>query len=218
MTDFMRARSSSQKEERMTEIKKAADAQFAEKPYHMITLTTIAEQLSWSRANLYKYVTTKEEIFLELTREKWDTYFTALRSAFPPGCGYSPEVASEVWAGILNADNGHLKYSAILPSIIETNVAIEKLAAFKKFFHQQTDVFTELLHLNFGFSQEKAYEIFMTIHYQAVGLYGYCNAGPLVEKALRMAEVNLIIPDFRERMKEFIHMNLLFAIENPVFL
>ena len=27
---------------------KAADAQFAEKPYHMITLTTIAEQLSWS--------------------------------------------------------------------------------------------------------------------------------------------------------------------------
>lgn len=214
----MRARSSSQKEERMTEIKKAADAQFAEKPYHMITLTTIAEQLSWSRANLYKYVTTKEEIFLELTREKWDTYFTALRSAFPPGCGYSPEVASEVWAGILNADNGHLKYSAILPSIIETNVAIEKLAAFKKFFHQQTDAFTELLHLNFGFSQEKAYEIFMTIHYQAVGLYGYCNAGPLVEKALRMAEVNLIIPDFRERMKEFIHMNLLFAIENPVFL
>ena len=214
----MRARSSSQKEERMTEIKKAADAQFAEKPYHMITLTTIAEQLSWSRANLYKYVTTKEEIFLELTREKWDTYFTALRSAFPPGCGYSPEVASEVWAGILNADNGHLKYSAILPSIIETNVAIEKLAAFKKFFHQQTDAFTELLHLNFGFSQEKAYEIFMTIHYQAVGLYGYCNAGPLVEKALRMAEVNLIIPDFRERMNEFIHMNLLFAIENPVFL
>lgn len=218
MADFMRARSSSQKEERMTEIKKAADAQFAEKPYHMITLTTIAEQLSWSRANLYKYVTTKEEIFLELTREKWDTYFTALRSAFPPGCGYSPEVASEVWAGILNADNGHLKYSAILPSIIETNVAIEKLAAFKKFFHQQTDAFTELLHLNFGFSQEKAYEIFMTIHYQAVGLYGYCNAGPLVEKALRMAEVNLIIPDFRERMKEFIHMNLLFAMENPVFL
>ncbi len=218
MADFMRARSSSQKEERMMEIKKAADAQFAEKPYHMITLTTIAEQLSWSRANLYKYVTTKEEIFLELTREKWDTYFTALRSAFPPGCGYSPEVASEVWAGILNADNGHLKYSAILPSIIETNVAIEKLAAFKKFFHQQTDAFTELLHLNFGFSQEKAYEIFMTIHYQAVGLYGYCNAGPLVEKALRMAEVNLIIPDFRERMKEFIHMNLLFAIENPVFL
>lgn len=218
MADFMRARSSSQKEERMTEIKKAADAQFAEKPYHMITLTTIAEQLSWSRANLYKYVTTKEEIFLELTREKWDTYFTALRSAFPPRCGYSPEVASEVWAGILNADNGHLKYSAILPSIIETNVAIEKLAAFKKFFHQQTDAFTELLHLNFEFSQEKAYEIFMTIHYQAVGLYGYCNAGPLVEKALRMAEVNLIIPDFRERMKEFIHMNLLFAIENPVFL
>ena len=213
MADFLRARSSGQKEERMKEIKKAADAQFAERPYHMITLTTIAEQLSWSRANLYKYVTTKEEIFLELTRDKWDAYFTALRSAFPPGCMYSPEVAAEVWAGILNADNGHLKYSAILPSIIETNVAIEKLAAFKKFFHRQTDVFTELLHLNFGLSQEKAYEIFMTVHYQAVGLYGYCNAGEMVEEALRMAEVKLTMPDFRERMKSFIYMNLFFALK-----
>ncbi|HJB17123.1 MAG TPA: TetR family transcriptional regulator [Candidatus Blautia excrementipullorum] len=212
MGDFVRARSSSQKEERMREIMNAAEKQFAEKPYHEITLTTIADQLSWSRANLYKYVTTKEEIFLELARDKWAAYLTALKAAFPPECGYSAEVAAEVWAGILNGNKEHLKYAAILSSIIETNVSMEKLAAFKKFFHQQVDLLTDLFHRNFGFSREKAYEIFMNVHYQAVGMYGYCNAGPQVTEALRRAGVKLLIPDFRERMKTFIYMNLNFAL------
>ena len=83
MADFMRARSAEQKEARMEEIKRAADRQFLERPYHEITLTTIAEQLSWSRANLYKYVTTKEEIFLELAADKYREYFDALKAAFP---------------------------------------------------------------------------------------------------------------------------------------
>ncbi len=213
MTDFIRARSSGQKEERMSEIKKAADAQFSERPYHEITLTTVAERLSWSRANLYKYVTTKEEIFLELTGDKWREYFTALKAAFPPGCGYSAEVAAEVWAGILNANCEHLKYSSILCSIIETNVTIEKLAAFKKDFHRQIDELTVLFYQNFGISEKKAYELIMTVHYHSVGMYGYCNAGPMVMDALERAGVKLEIPDFREKMKDFIYMNLCFVLK-----
>ena len=67
MAEFIRARSPEQKGQRLDEIKGAVRRQFAERPYHEITLTTIAEELGWSRANLYKYVTTKEEIFLLLT-------------------------------------------------------------------------------------------------------------------------------------------------------
>lgn len=55
MQDFTRARSEEQKRQRMQEIKTAAETLFKEHPYHEITLTTIAEQLSWTRANLYKY-------------------------------------------------------------------------------------------------------------------------------------------------------------------
>lgn len=36
-------------------------------PYTEIAITTIADKLIWSRANLYKYVTIKEEIFLEIS-------------------------------------------------------------------------------------------------------------------------------------------------------
>ena len=58
MTDFVRARSEEQKQARMAEIKAAADSLFNSVTYQEITLSTIAGKLSWTRANLYKYVTT----------------------------------------------------------------------------------------------------------------------------------------------------------------
>ena len=41
-------------------------------PYTEIAITTIADKLIWSRANLYKYVTIKEEIFLEISASSAD--------------------------------------------------------------------------------------------------------------------------------------------------
>ena len=210
MADFMRARSAEQKEARMEEIKRAADRQFLERPYHEITLTTIAEQLSWSRANLYKYVTTKEEIFLELAADKYREYFDALKAAFPAGCSYDTEVFARVWAEILSAHPEHLRYSAILSSIIETNVSVERLSEFKNSFHCQVDeidaIFSEILHI----SSDEAYDLFMTVHYQAVGKYGYCHAPAIVMEALEFAGIRLDIPDFKQSMLRFIYMNLKF--------
>ena len=83
MTDFVRARSEEQKQARMAEIKVAADELFCSVPYQEITLSTIAGKLSWTRANLYKYVTTKEEIYLEICSDKMQSYFDDLFAAFP---------------------------------------------------------------------------------------------------------------------------------------
>lgn len=80
--DFIRARSSEQKNQRMADIKQATAQLYREFPYHEITLTTIAERLGWSRASLYKYVTTKEEIFLELSADARNAYFGDLLTAF----------------------------------------------------------------------------------------------------------------------------------------
>ena len=59
MAEFKRARSAEQKCQRMGEIKGAARRQFDARPYHQITLTTIAGELGWARAHPYKYVSTE---------------------------------------------------------------------------------------------------------------------------------------------------------------
>lgn len=60
---FIRTRSEEHKEERLSKIKVATAELFESAPYSEITLTTIAEKLGWSRANFYKYVTTKGRNF-----------------------------------------------------------------------------------------------------------------------------------------------------------
>jgi len=135
MSDYIRARSDEHKEERLSQIKEATSELFASCPYSEITLTTIAEKLGWSRANLYKYVTTKEEIFLEISSEKMSTYYTALLSSFPEGNNFTPEVIAEVWAGIVNANQDYMRYVSYLNPVIETNVTVERLAVFKKKYY-----------------------------------------------------------------------------------
>ena len=49
MADYIRARSPEHKQERMDAIMAAADELFADRPYHQITMGTIAEKLGWSR-------------------------------------------------------------------------------------------------------------------------------------------------------------------------
>lgn len=208
MTGFKRARSEEQKEQRMQEIKNAVDELFSEQPYHDITLTTIANKLNWTRVNLYQYISTKEEIFLELCADKRDLYYDALKAAFPKECGYSLEVFAEVWAGILNAHKDHLYYSDILSAIIETNVTIDRLAAFKKRYYEKSHEVTALLCANLSISNEDCYEMFLNIHYHAVGIHSICRWNPLVFEALAKEKIERPNIDFRVNMKEFILMNL----------
>lgn len=208
MTDFIRARSEEQKEQRLSEIKAAADAMFSEMSYHRITLTSIADRLGCSRTQVYKYVDTKEEIFLELCADKFSEYFDALLAAFPPGCGYSHDVFAEVWAGILNAHRGFLRYGAILMTVIETNVSVERLAQFKSFYYDRLGGVLGMLENNLGIDRSTAEAVYDLVYFQAVGYSSYCEDNPLVTEALELAGLPRHKMDFRTSMRDFISMCL----------
>lgn len=208
MTDFIRARSSEQKAQRLEEIKQATEKQFAERPYHEITLTTIANDLGWSRANLYKYVTTKEEIFLSLTADKARAYCDALLTALPEGCDFSTEVIAEVWAGIANAHQEYFRYGDLLFTIVETNVEVEKLAEFKRAYYDSIAQLKEHLAPLLGISADGMEMLFNSIYYHAVGLCGWCQSNPLVKEALDSIGVTPRPVDFKAEMRDFICMML----------
>ena len=135
MADYKRARSDEQKEERMTQIKKVADELFKSMPYTEITLSTIAEKLDWSRANLYKYVTTKEEIYLEIEQDRMTEYLNSLITVFPEGCKFSPETVAEIWTAQVVSHEDYFRYVSFLLTIIERNVTVERLTVFKKTYY-----------------------------------------------------------------------------------
>ena len=189
---FIRARSDEHKEERLSQIKEATAELFATCPYSEITLTTIAEKLGWSRANLYKYVTTKEEIFLEISAEKMAAYYNSLLSAFPDGNSFTPDVITEVWAGIVNANQDYMRYVSYLNPVIETNVTVERLAVFKKKYYDLAYAFRDRLAQMLGTTQDTAYKIQLDVLFYASSNAVCCYKNPLVQEALK--QINITPP------------------------
>lgn len=208
MAEFIRARSPEQKEQRLAEIKRVVSKQFSERPYHEITLTTIADELGWSRANLYKYVTTKEEVFLLLSGDECDAYFEALLAALPVGCALSPATVAEVWAGIANAHREYFRLGDLLATIIETNVGVERLAEFKRRYYAHVDEMRERLPQIMDIDAEGVEPLLMAIYYHATGLVSSCWSNPLVAEALERIGRRRRAVDFRAEMGDFIAMCL----------
>lgn len=208
MAEFIRARSAEQKEQRLEQIKAAARSQFERVPYHQITLTTIAEELGWSRANLYKYVTTKEEIFLAISADLRDAYTDALLAALPEGCGFSPEVCAEVWAGIANAHREYFRYGDLLFTVIETNVSVEKLMEFKRGYYDELPRVRRQLSGVLGVGEERVEALVNTVYYHGKGLAGSCLENPLVQQAVERIGVEPARVDFKQAMRDFILMCL----------
>lgn len=208
MPDFIRARSSAQKEQRMAEIKQAADELFHEKSYHEITLKGISERLGWSHAALYKYVSTKEDIFLELCADARGEYVSSLLAAYPSGCSYSHEVLAQVWTEQLNSHRDYLAYSDLLFTIIETNVSAERLAEFKRGYFEETDLLSKRFLENLGIEPDRAGQLFNSVLFHAVSINGWCAENPLVAEAMEIAGLEQRVPDFKEEMRDFIEMCL----------
>ncbi len=205
---FIRARSGEHKEERLLQIKEATAELFESSPYSEITLTTIAEKLSWSRANLYKYVTTKEEIILEITADKMTRYYESLLAAFPEGNKFSAGTAAEVWAGILNANQDYMRYVSYLNPVIETNVTVERLATFKKKYYDLAYALRDRLAAMLGIAQEAAYKIQLDVLFYASSNAVCCYKNPLIQEALEQIGITPPPMDFYADMKEFLRMRL----------
>lgn len=208
MSNFQRARSDEQKAQRMEEIKEVAARLFKKHPYHEITLSTIGEGLGWSRANLYKYVTSKEEIFLQLAADARDAYFSALLSAFEGKSKFTKQEASAKWASVANENRGWAIYGSILISIIETNVTLERLKQFKREYYNWVDVLTEKVAPKIGVSADNFQAFINTIHYHEVGLSGFCTMNPLAKQAIKELGVARVSLNFETEMQKFVLMCL----------
>ena len=158
MADYIRARSPEHKRERMDTIMEAADALFRERPYHQITMGTIAESLGWSRSNLYKYAATQEEIFLALHSAKNRAWLEELAAELEDAPMPAPEFA-RIWAEVTERNAGFLRYQEILISIIESNVTLERLTAFKRDFADMLPPVADVLARQCGIDGLAQYEV-----------------------------------------------------------
>ena len=208
MQDYKRARTDQQKEDRRFQIKKAADELFKSMPYTDITLTTIAEKLEWSRANLYKYASTKEEIYLDIEQDRMKEYFSSLLTAFPKNCRFSDETAAEIWTAQVISHEDYFRYLAFLLTIIERNVTVERLTVFKKTFYEMTGLLKKQISFALGIPEDKAENLNLSIIHFASSCFSNCTKNPLIAQALKNLNITLPERDLPLEIKDFILMNI----------
>lgn len=203
-----RARSPEKKQERFNQIMEVTNDLFLKHSYHDITLTTIAKALNWSRGNLYKYVNTKEEIFLEIYLSKQKEFIDALKEAFELKKIDQIYFANKL-SQCFDQHRLYLRYHNILSSIIETNVSVEKLADFKIKSYKQREYFFELLQVQCPhLSLKQVKMLFLTLMYHACGLDSHTHGTKLLEDAMNLANLEIYYDDYCQLMSNFIIMCL----------
>ena len=204
MSEFKRARSDEQKQERAEEVKAVTAQLFKERPYHEITMSTIGENLGWTRANVYKYFASKEEVFLSLAQDAMCAYFRDLTKAFSQKKDLSREDVAKKWASIFDKNRDWATYGAILVTIVEENVSLERLKCFKQCYYEELDKLTEAVASNVGVPKQNFPEFFNAIHYHACGLSGICTVNPLVKQAIKELGIKRPAVSFKADMQRFI--------------
>ena len=205
MADYIRARSPERKQERMRAIMEAADALFAERPYHEITMGTIAERLGWSRSNLYKYAATQEEVFLALHTAKNRAWADDLAAALG-GAPIEPGEFARIWAEVTERHASFLRYQEILASIIESNVTFERLVQFKHDFAELLPPVTAVLKAQCSVDEKAAQGLYLRLLYQAPGLWVHYHCAKPVLDAMQAARLPRSEGTFAQAYADFVQM------------
>jgi TetR/AcrR family transcriptional regulator len=121
--DWKRARSREQVEHRVNEILDAAARLFRSVPYDGVTLQMIAKEAGFTRSNLYRYFSTKEEIFLMLYLSDIRIWVQDVLESV--GGNLSPDDFAAVWTEITCRHRRLLDLTPLLTLTLERNSSEE---------------------------------------------------------------------------------------------
>ena len=206
---FERARNDEQKNIRVKQITDSARHLFENNKYESITLAGIARELSFTRANLYKYVASKEEVFLYIIIEDIAKWNDDIVNRFKESEKITKEEFAEIWTQSF-VDHSHMiKAMSIMYSVIEKNVTIEKLKDFKiSFYKEMQKSINILLKLFPDFQLPQIHKFLEMQMFYAIGLYPATIENSIQAKAIERAGIPYNPPNFIERFSDFIIMAL----------
>ncbi|HPJ20733.1 MAG TPA: TetR family transcriptional regulator [Clostridia bacterium] len=202
--EFQRARSDEQKDIRIKQISEAALELLKTQKYEDITLAGIAKNLSFTRANLYKYISSKEEIFLYIILDEIEKWKKNLDDSFHDVINPDKEWFAQKWSETVFENRLMIQTMSLLYTIFEKNVTLEKLVDFKiRLFSLTMGVVKLLTEIFPRFTMETAFHFLKMQLFYSTGLYPTTVENEMQKKAIELAGVEFVAPDFTNEMKEF---------------
>ncbi len=129
---------------------------FDENPYHEISLSKIGAEINFSRGNLYKYIASKEDIYIYIMMDELTKVTKELEEALISNQPLTTQALATNWATVIAQNPRYLRLFSILFSIIEQNASLPILVEFKELYIKTDQQLFRLMKLNLpDFTEEE---------------------------------------------------------------
>ncbi|WP_303189165.1 TetR family transcriptional regulator [Fusobacterium ulcerans] len=201
--DFERVKTEEQRKIRIQQIKDAATKLFDIHDFHEITLADIAKGTNFTRGNLYKYVSSKEEIFLLVMIDEFNKLLVELKIKINRDFSKKTDEFSEILAKEIEKQDRFLKLFSILYTNLEKNASEEKLIRFKEELNYCQIKFIKIIKTAFPSLEEVQIRKFLEIlSCFIIGFYPLVSPNDIQKEALKKAKIGYYPPSFKKVLRE----------------
>lgn len=203
--DFKRARNDEQVANRQEEIINACYSLYENGKYDDITFGKISEMTSISRPSIYNYYISREEILLDVLEKEYFKWYKNLKNKFNQNIRLNKKDLCELLIKSFDGFDMFLKLLSIQHSIIEKNCSFEKLTQFKMNTQSIMNLLENVVSKTFSRSNPENRTTFVLSIFSVVGnLYEMCNPNDTQIKAMKIANRDYKLPNFRELYSKYI--------------
>lgn len=212
MNVWERARTNAQKELREKEILNAARKFLLEKSYESITLSEIASQLSFSRANIYQYFESKEEVYLSLLAEEVSIFGKTIYNQLTPIYPLNNPIQefTTQWSTLLSKEKILLLLLSMTGTILERNSSHRILLQSKICMAEvmKNDLSPTILRFFPERDERTISKILRILIISANGLYSFCGLNNTQKEVLHSNNLEFMIYDFNRDYQELLAESL----------
>lgn len=212
--DFERVKTEEQRKIRIQEIKDAAIKLFDTHDFYEITLADIAKGTNFTRGNLYKYISSKEEIYLLVTIDEFNKLLIELKIKLNRDFSKKTDEFSEILAKEIEKQERFLKLFSILYTNLEKNASEEKLIQFKEEFNSCQIKFIKIIKRTFPSLEDVQIRKFLEIlSCFIIGFYPLVSPNTIQKEALKKAKIGYYPPNLKKVLKE----QIIYALRNVIY-
>jgi AcrR family transcriptional regulator len=204
---WKRARTDAQKEQRRTALLQAAAQLFEREGFDQVSLNGIARAANISKANIYRYFESREEIFLHLLLDDLRSLRAALverlmQTAVAGNDGAVVEALLETFA-----EHPRLcTLLTVLTAVLERNVDVDTVVWFKASMLAEMGLMLDALEDALpGLSSEQVQRFFSMCHLLLTGIWSASHPPPAVRTALERPELSALVVDYERDLRAALH-------------
>lgn len=197
-SSFKRARQPQQKEQRRRDILAAASDLFETHGFDGVSLNAIAREAGLAKSNVYRYFEGREGIFLALAAEDFGAYAEALHEGLGPLAGSDDvDQVGRVIAAAAVARPRLCALTAVLSSVIEQNISVERFVEFKSQVREVGQDVAALLHAAVpSISEDAAHQFQRYLQALAAGLWPMSKTTTKFHEVMARPEFTNFCVDF----------------------